>query len=60
MEGKRMHSIAEVAERLGVSVSLVRKMIRRREMPSAKIGRRVLIDPDWLAEFIASRTRAKE
>lgn len=60
MEGKRMLSPQEAADRLGVSVSLVRKIIRQRELQSAKIGRRIVIDEDWLREFIQSRKRGKE
>ena len=50
----KLLSVAEVAERLQVSQSLVYKMIERRQIPSIRIGRCVRVDPRALEETLRS------
>jgi len=53
--GARMLSVTEVADHLGISEETVRRFIRRDELRSVSFGRRVLVHPDDLTEFIESR-----
>lgn len=47
-------SAAEVSERTGLSVSTIRTLTRRGEIPHIKVGRRILYPltriEDWLAQ----------
>lgn len=47
-------SLAEAAERLGVSVRTIRRQIAIGGIPSIKIGRRHVIRNSSLAEFLAA------
>lgn len=51
---RQLLSVAEVAERLRVSQSLVYKMIERRRVPAIRIGRCVQVDPRALEETLRS------
>jgi len=48
-------SIAETADRLGVSPKTVRRQIAAGDLPAHRIGRRVLIDPRDLDLFLFDR-----
>mgnify|MGYP003282932070 CR=1 FL=1 len=50
----KLLSVAEVAERLQVSQSLVYKMIERRQIPSIRVGRCVRVDSRALEETLRS------
>lgn len=45
-------SLQQSAARLGISVHTVRKLIARGAIPRIKLGRRVLVDPQDLQDFI--------
>lgn len=53
--GTRMLSVMEVGAILGLSEETVRRFIRHSELRSTRFGRRVLVHPDDLHEFIESR-----
>lgn len=48
----RPMSVEEVAKHLGLHPETVYKMIRRGQMPSTPIGRRVLVTESQLRQFI--------
>ena len=50
-----MISIAETAERLGVSTRTVRRFLDAHELEYVKIGRRILIEEAELGRFIECR-----
>ena len=56
---ERLLDVAEVADRLHVSQSLVYKMIERREIPAVKIGRCLRVDPRVLEEILRSPNWAR-
>ena len=45
----------ETADRLGVSVSTLIRLMHRGNLPPVRIGSRTLFDPDDLATFIRSQ-----
>ena len=45
-------SVEEAAPILGISVFMVRALIRRRELPHYRVGRRIVLDPDDLERFL--------
>lgn len=47
-------SLAEAAQRVGVSVRTIRRQIERGGIPSIKIGRRHVIRNSSLVEFLAA------
>jgi excisionase family DNA binding protein len=47
--------VLEASRRLGVSRFTVRALIRRRELPAYRIGRRVVVDSEDVARFLAAR-----
>jgi excisionase family DNA binding protein len=49
-------SYGEAAQRLNVSVSTLRRMVRANEITPTRIGRRVLFPPASIAQYIADRT----
>ena len=51
-------SVDETALALGISSRLVRYMLARKELPVVRIGRRVLIPSDALADWNRRRTEA--
>ena len=48
---KRLYSVSEVLELIPVSKASLYAAIRRGEIPSASVGRRVFV-PDWAIEKI--------
>ncbi|MDZ7676918.1 MAG: helix-turn-helix domain-containing protein [Acidimicrobiales bacterium] len=46
-------TIAEVADRLGVTVRHVRRLVHERRIPYVKWGRLLRFDPDEIEEWIA-------
>jgi excisionase family DNA binding protein len=48
-------SVAEAGRRMGISRHTVRSLIRRRELAAYKIGRRVVVDEQDVARFLAAR-----
>ena len=53
----RLRSVDDAARLLGVSTKTMRRLISSRKLPSVRIGRRVLIPSDSLAEFVRSNTQ---
>jgi excisionase family DNA binding protein len=51
----RLHTAAEVATRLNLSVRTIRRMIADGRLPVLRIGRAVRIRPDTLATLIGQR-----
>lgn len=57
-----LHSIPEVARRLGIGRSLCYELLKERNVPIVKIGRRALVPDDELrklAEELVAEARAK-
>ena len=50
--GRRRCSVAEAAPVLGVSVYMVRALIRRRRLAYHRIGRRIVLDRQDLEQFL--------
>lgn len=46
-------SVDDVAERLGVPIRFVRRLVDERRIPFYKIGRYVRFEPDDVEQFIA-------
>lgn len=54
-------SVTEAAPLLGVSVYMVRALIRQRQLPYHRIGRRIVLDRQDLEQFLlAHRVEARE
>lgn len=53
----KLLGLAEVAERLGLGLSTVRRWASERRIPTVKLGGRVLVAERDLARLIADRTR---
>lgn len=53
----RLRSVDDAAKMLGVSTKSVRRLIKSRKLTAVRIGRRVLIPFDALAEFVRNNTR---
>ncbi len=54
-------SVGEAAPILGVSVFMVRALIRRRELPYYRVGRRIVLDPEDLERYLRQhRVEARE
>jgi excisionase family DNA binding protein len=51
-------SIDDVAERLGVNVRHVRRLVQERRLPFIKWGRLLRFDPDDVAAFVEQHRRA--
>ena len=51
--------VSAVAKELGLGVSTVRTLIRRGDLPTVRIGRRVLIRAQVLERFVRARERSK-
>ncbi|MBN8659056.1 MAG: helix-turn-helix domain-containing protein [Candidatus Obscuribacter phosphatis] len=52
----KLHSVAEAAEHLGVSLKTMWRLINSRQITFIKINRRVLISTDAMNEFIQANT----
>ena len=48
-------NVVEAGRRLGVSRYTVRSLIRRRELPAYRVGRRVVVDSEDVERFLAQR-----
>jgi len=48
----RLLTVAEVAERLGLKVATIRKMIFQRRIPVVKIGRSVRFKPEDIEKIV--------
>lgn len=46
-------NVVEAARRLGVSRFTVRALVRQRKLPAYRIGRRVVLDAEDVARFLA-------
>lgn len=51
--------LEQVASRLAVSPSTVRRLIRRGDLPVVRVGRQLRVRPADLADFIQSHTEDK-
>jgi len=47
--------VYRTSERLGVSASTVRNLIRREALPIVRVGRRVLVEEAAIQRFVAER-----
>lgn len=54
---RKLLSIPTTAGRLDVSITTVRRLIRRGELPALRVGTQFRIDPDELEEWL-NRSRA--
>lgn len=54
----RLHSLAEVADRLGVSIKTVRRILARGDLPAHRIGRLLRVSDDDIERFIAATRTA--
>lgn len=52
--------VYRASERLGVSTSTVRNLIRREELPIVRVGRRVLVEVAAIERFVAERRAPAE
>jgi excisionase family DNA binding protein len=64
-DGKLAYSIAECAEKLGISVCLCRELVRQKRIPALRLGERRLIVPKaalekMLTEAAAGQEQAKD
>lgn len=55
LDGPRAYSVSDVADRLDLSVSRVRELIRSGDLPSFKVGKSRRVTAGDLAAFIADR-----
>jgi excisionase family DNA binding protein len=53
-ERPRLMSAVELADRCGVSVRMVRRLVQERRIPHIKVGRWVRFDPTDVESFIAA------
>ena len=51
-DADRLLTVPQVATRLQVSERQIRRLVKRGELRALRIGRRVLIDPRDLADFL--------
>jgi excisionase family DNA binding protein len=51
----KLLSISQAAEQLGLSSHTIRAWVQKRQIQHYKLGRRVLISPASLSEFLAKR-----
>lgn len=47
-------SVYQVADKLGISVRTVRRLIETKELPVHRIGRSLRVSPDDLSRYIAA------
>jgi excisionase family DNA binding protein len=52
MEAGKLLNVQEAAVKLGISPLTMRAWIRQRRLPSVRLGRRVLLDPQDIERFI--------
>jgi excisionase family DNA binding protein len=61
MQARRL-SVEQAAPVLGVSVYMVRSLVRQRRLPYYRVGRRIVLDRDDLEQFLQAhrvQTRAR-
>ncbi len=58
-DGRVAYRPHEVAERIGLGMTLTRTLIRTGEIRSFRIGRAILITPDDLARFVSERSAGR-
>lgn len=59
MDQSRMLRLGQVAERLGVSVSTTRRLVKRGDLPACRIGYQLRVDREDLDSYVArARTAA--
>jgi excisionase family DNA binding protein len=51
-----LYSLPETAEMLGISLNRLRKTIEMRELPTLRIGARVLVSRNALEKFLEERS----
>lgn len=54
----RLLTLEEVADRLGITHRMARRLISERRVPVTKVGRLVRVADDALAAYIAANTQA--
>jgi excisionase family DNA binding protein len=54
--GHNLLTVRAAAEKLAVSPSMVRALLRRGELPGVRVGRLVRIAPERLDRFLAANT----
>ena len=54
---RKLISVDEAAERLGLKASTIRKYVLMQHIPFVKLGARVLFDPDRLDRWVAEHAR---
>ncbi|MCW2813782.1 MAG: hypothetical protein JWN84_1237 [Nocardioides sp.] len=55
----RVASVPEAAQQLGISVSMVHKLLRERRLGHLKVGARTLITAEHIEEFLATAVQAR-
>ena len=60
MDERKYYTIPQVAEYLNIGVQIVRKLIRKKEIPAIRLGYRTIrIDSSKLEEVIKAKTRSQ-
>ena len=59
-KGKRVLSVTEAAEALGISRPTLYTLLHRSDFPSFRIGNRVLISMDGLHRWVAAQASGTE
>jgi excisionase family DNA binding protein len=52
MEGSKLLSVEEAATKLGISPLTMRAWLRQRRLPFVRLGRRVLLHPEDIENFV--------
>ena len=53
-------TIDQLAERLGITVRHVRRVVAEKRVPYLKVGKLVRFDPDQIMQWLASRRQGLE
>jgi excisionase family DNA binding protein len=53
-------TIDQLAERLGITVRHVRRLVPEKRLPYLKVGKLVRFDPDQIMQWLASRRQGLE
>ena len=53
-------TIDQLAERLGITVRHVRRLVAEKRVPYLKVGKLVRFDPDEIKQWLASRRQGEE
>jgi excisionase family DNA binding protein len=57
---RKWHTVAEVAEMLGYSLSKTKMLVATEQVKSIKDGRNRRVLPEWVDEYIARRVQEAE